>query len=341
MINVTAEVSTKNRYEVLSQALLSLALQSFKPQHLYIFDDSENPPRDANELVQKFPAYGQVFQLFQEYKIAWEWKYAEKRGQHYSHQAAQKIAKTDWVFRFDDDEVLEPDVLKRLVYHVREDVGAVGGLVLPPQPLSLPPEAANIISDLGRPNIQWFTQPPRVVEVDHLYSSFLYRRGLVDYELSLSPAAHREETLLTYGLKRKGYKILVDTSVITWHFRAATGGIRSHHDPNFWEQDERIFQSKLLEWGVNCEPTKPIVLDSGRGDHVIVKSLLPRLKEKYGKILLATCFPDIFEGEPQISIAEAYQRFGNLERFSIYKWCIDHQWTGNLVEAHERMYGLE
>lgn len=341
MINVTAEVSTKNRYEVLSQALLSLALQTFKPVACLIFDDSDQPPRDANELVQKYPAYGQVFQLFQEYKIAWEWKYSEKRGQHHSHQAAQKIAKTDWVFRFDDDLVLEPDVLKRLVYHVREDVGAVAGLVLPPAPLPLPPDATNLISDLNRPNIQWFTQPPRVVEVDHLYSSFLYRRGIVDYELSLSPAAHREETLLTYGLKRKGYKILVDTSAITWHFRSPTGGIRSHHDPSFWIQDEQIFQSKLLEWGVNCEATKPIVLDSGRGDHIIVKSLLPRLKEKYGKLLLATCFPDIFENEPQISIAEAYQRFGNLERFSIYKWCIDHQWRGNLVEAHEKMYGLE
>jgi glycosyltransferase involved in cell wall biosynthesis len=160
-MRITCEISTKNRYEILSQALLSLALQTFKDFDLLIFDDSDQPPRDANELVQKFPSYGQVFQLFQEHKIAWQVVYGQKRGQHYSHQAAQKIAKTDWVFRFDDDEVLEPDVLKRLVYHVREDVGAVAGLVLPPAPLPLPPEAANIISDLGRPNIQWFTQPPQ------------------------------------------------------------------------------------------------------------------------------------------------------------------------------------
>jgi GT2 family glycosyltransferase len=340
-VRVTCEVSTKDRYEVLSQALLSLALQTTKDFSVIIFDDADEPPRSADALVQRYPAYGEVFQLFQEFKIPWQVVYGQKRGQHFNHQAAQKIATTEWIFRFDDDEVLEPDVLGRLLEHAREDVGAVAGLVLPPGPLPISPDAANVITDLNRPNIQWFTQPPRVVEVDHLHSTFLYRRGLVDYELSLSPAAHREETLFTYELKRKGYKLLVDTSVVTWHFRAATGGIRSHHHPEYWENDEKIFQSKLLEWGVNCEAAKPIVLDCGRGDHVIVKSLLPRLKEKHGKLIIASCFPDILNGEEQISIDEARQRWGNLDRFSIYRWCIEHNWTGNLVTAFEKMYELE
>jgi hypothetical protein len=146
--------------------------------------------------------------------------------------------------------------------------------------------------------------------------------------------------LFSHEIKRKGFRLIVNTEAVTWHFRAASGGIRSHRNPEFYEHDERIFQSKLLEWGVHSDPTKIIVIDAGRGDHIVVKSLLPRLKKKYGKILLATCFPDIFDPEPQISIAEAHQRFGNLERFSIYRWCIDNNWQGNLVEAHERFYDL-
>jgi GT2 family glycosyltransferase len=340
VIEVTAYVSTKDRYEILSQALLSIALQSQKPRFLYVFDDSEQPPRDANDLVSRFPAYGEIFQLCQEYGIAWEWKYGHRCGQHHNHQAAQEISKTDWLFRIDDDCVAEPDVLEKLVARVELGVGAVGGLILPPSPLPVPVDAANIISDLNLPNVQWFKQPPQLFHVDHLHCSFLYRKGIAKYELSLSPAAHREETLFTYSIKRKGFKVLVDTSAVTWHFRSGQGGIRSHRNPQFWESDERIFQSKLLEWGVNCEPTKVIVLDCGRGDHILVKSLLPKLKEKYGKILLATCFTDIFDGEPQISIAEAQQRFGNLDRFSIYRWCQEHNWQGNLVEAHKKMYEI-
>ena len=109
--------------------------------------------------------------------------------------------------------------------------------------------------------------------------------------------------------------MLVDTAAVTWHFRDGSGGIRSSPNPQWWEDDERLFLSQLSEWGVIGDQTKYIVLDAGRGDHVLVKSLLPRLKEKYPKIVAATCFRDIFNGEvEQISIAEAHQRLGNLDR---------------------------
>src|SRR5206468_7267886 len=141
-----------------------------------------------------------------------------------------------------------------------------------------------------------------------------------------------------------GYKLLVDTGVITWHFRSAHGGIRSHQDGSFWEQDEKIFQEKLAEWGVNSEPVKHVVLDCGKGDHVVVKKILPDLRKKYGKIVLATCFPDVFEDEKveQISIAEAQQRLGSLDRFNIYRSMIDWGWKqGGIEQAFRRMYGLE
>ncbi len=336
-MRITCEISTKDRYDVLSQALLSLALQTHHDFDLIIFDDTDNP-RDLREL----PTYQSVFQLYDHYGIGWQVVYGRKLGQHYNHQWAQELAKSDWIFRFDDDEVLEPDVLEKLIRNVREDVGAVAGLVLPPAPSPVPPDAENVIVDLNCPNRQWFLHPDsKPFEVEHLHSTFLYRRGIANYELGLSPVCHREETLLSHAIYRAGYKVIVDPTSVTWHFRSEQGGIRSHRNPDFYDQDEKLFQAKLQEWGVNTEPTKTIVLDCGRGDHVIVKSLIPRLKEKYGKLIVATCYTDIFNGEvEQISIAEAKNRLGNIERFSIYKWCIDHNWTGNLVTAHERLYGL-
>jgi hypothetical protein len=181
----------------------------------------------------------------------------------------------------------------------------------------------------------------QIKEVDHLYSSYLYRRAIADYELTLSPAGFREETLHTYTIKRDGAKVLIDPRAITYHFPGLKGGIRSY-PPEFYEQDEKIFQIRLLEWGVRGDPVKICVLDCGKGDHVVFKPLISELKNKYGKLLIASCYPDVFADDDveQITIEEAKMRYGNLDRWNIYRWGIDHQWTASIQNAFRQMYNL-
>lgn len=338
-MKVTVGIPTKDRYDTLVLTLLGVALQTHQEMHVIIVDDTENPVD-----LRTLPQYQSVFTLFNERQITFQVIYGRKKGQHYSHQLIQEVADTDWIWRIDDDEIPEANVLSTLCHDTRlNDIGAVGGLVIIPGAGARPENAANKITDLTLPNLQWFKHGlSTVIEVDHLTSSFLYRRGQEKFNLFLSPAAHREETLFTYGLKRKGFKILVDTSCVTWHLRSGTGGIRAHQNhPEYWEQDEKIFNEKLGEWGVTSEPVKTIVLDSGRGDHVLVKSLLPRLKKKYGRVVAATCYRDIFNGEvEQISVAEACNRFGNLDRFNVYRWAIENNWKGSLLGAYEAMWEL-
>jgi hypothetical protein len=192
------------------------------------------------------------------------------------------------------------------------------------------------------PNLQWFRNgKPELIPVEHLTSSFMYRRGVARYETGLSPAAHREETMFTYEIYRKQFAVLINTSVVTWHLRSSSGGIRSHQDSRFWQEDEKLFNEKLKEWGVTSEPTKLCVLDCGKGDHVIFKKLIPDLIKKYGKVVLATCFPDVFDGDSveQISIADAQMRTP-IDHNNIYKFCIDHQWKESLEGAFRLMYGV-
>lgn len=337
-MRVTIGIPTKNRYDKLVMTLQALAFQMHQEMHIIIIDDSDNPTD-----LRTIPVYQNVFELFNAHGITFELEYGQKRGQHLSHQRIQEKATTDWIWRIDDDEIPEPDVLHALLFNALTwpNVGAVGGLVLHPNPADLPTTCVSSITDPNQ-NVQWFRHPvEHTFEVDHLHSTFLYRRGVVKYNPFLSPAAHREETLFTYDLKRQGLRILVDTSVKTWHFRDGQGGIRSHMNPQFWEDDEKLFISKLAEWGVTGDTTKYIVLDAGRGDHILVKSLLPRLKEKYPKIVAATCYRDIFNGDiEQISIAEARMRLGNLDRFNVYRWCQEHNWTGELAGAYEKMLEL-
>jgi len=353
---VTCGIPFKDRLDILSNTILSVIWQSNMISELILVDDSDKPT-DLREL----PQYQSIFYLLNYYNIEWTVLFGRKMGQHHSHQMVQEKAKYPIIWRIDSDEIAQGGVLQGLLDCLADDVGAVGGLVPQDCPMHpLPQNAANIITDLSRPNIQWFKHPtrkasiidseknkdkafitelaPNNVEVDHLTSSFIYRKGIAKYELSLSPAAFREETLFTYEIKRKGYKLIVNPNVITWHFRSSD----RHQNTSDWESDDRLFNSKLQEWGVSGDKTKYIVLDCGKGDHVIVKSLIPRLKKKYDKIIVASCFPDVFvdDNVEQISIAEAQKRLGNLERFNIYRHCIDLNHKTELVHAFESLYGI-
>lgn len=338
MNKVSCGIPTKGRYDTLSNTLLSVISQTVKPSEIIIVDDNE----DAKDL-REMRAYQGIFQLMNYYKIEWRVIFGRHLGQHHSHQMVQEEAKHPIILRIDDDEIAEKDVLEKLLSHWSMDIGAVGGLVpqnCPPPPL--PPDAANIISDLNKPNIQWFSHTNKEVkEVEHLTSSFIYRKGIVKFELGLSPAAFREETLFTYELKRQGFKLLVDPTAITWHFR----GENRHTNVQDWENDDKFFQEKLREWGILESQSKTVVLDCGIGDELIVATLIPELKKKYGKLVIACCHNPIFEdfqGEDVqlISIADAKQRLGSIDHLNIYRNLIDWNWRDSLEKGFRKLYGL-
>ncbi len=347
---ITVGICTRDRYDILSATLVSVALQTYSDIEIIVADDSEGRIDPREHL-----AYQHVFNLLNFKKIPFHWLYGDRKGQHHLHQAIQEAAKGDFIYRIDDDEVAEPDVLAKLAAWITHpQVGAVGGLVpqgpLQPEPLiskDWPVTANGLLADLGAPNLQWFSHGNRSmpIEVEHLHSSFLYRKGIAKFELGLSPAAHREETIFTGDIFKAGYKILIEPSAVTWHMRASTGGIRSHQmSPKFWDHDEKIFQERLKTWGITpTAETKYIVADMGMGDHVVFKSLIPELQAKYPKLIIAATFPDILEdkGLELISIAEAKRRLGDLGRHNIYVFMTDHAWTGSLRDAMKKFYGIE
>lgn len=337
---VTVGIPTRNRYDQLSQTLLAVAFQTVKPSEVIIVDDSDNPAD-----LRQSPLFQSAFNLFNYHKIDWKVLFGRKMGQHHSHQIVQETAKHSLIWRLDDDEIPEPNVLSVLLSCMEiENVGAVGGLV--PQDCPAPPlpeNAANLISDLNRPNIQWFAHENKleIKEVEHLTSSFLYRKGIVSYDLSLSKAAFREETIFTYEMKRKGFKLLVYPMAVTWHFRAPN----RHSNIADWENDDRYFASKLAEWGVNQTPNKMIICDCGIGDEIVMASLIPELKKKYGKLTIACCHRPVFEefeGEDVtlISIADAKQKIGSIDHLNIYKNMIDWNWNTELEGAFRKLYGI-
>ena len=294
--------------------------QTKLPDKLVIFDDNDEPQDMRKEMVYQY-----FFQILDAKGIAWEWVCALKKGQHFSHQAANTMG-YEWVWRVDDDAVPEPNVLENLWQWADDTVGAVGGSVLTPPYM---PDTNNVTGEIDNindePNIQW-GKINAVKYVEHLHCTFLYRAGIADYNLGLSRVAHREETLFTYTLFKKGYKILVVPNAVTWHMKNPEGGIRSETNTQLYQHDEQIFRNIL-----GYRDRTIVVLNSGIGDHIVFNHVLPSIKNP----VVFSCYPEVTPGRP---LKEAIELFGDLEPWSIYKKMSQWKWEDSLENAFRKMY---
>lgn len=343
---ITATISTKNRYETtLPLAIMGIINQTLPPNEFILFDDNDKPID-----LRQVEVYQYLFSLLETKNIKWKVLFGKKEGQVKNHQLALEVAQCDWIWRLDDDNVPESNVLQVLVSNVNDKLGAVAGLVITPPATPLPPNINNKIQEIySQDNIQWHTWRGKK-EVDHLYSSFLYRKkaGEHGYCIELSKVGHREETIFTYEMKRKGWNLVVDSAATTWHLRAK-GGIRSESDGRLWEHDEAIFRRKMEEWKIQTKGVKLIYLNNGLGDHIMFLNILPKIVEKYKdqKLIISCCYPDVFKDYDiqLLSIADGNKLASamnlDVSSFDVYKFCTEHKWKGHLIEAFAQIYGVE
>jgi cellulose synthase/poly-beta-1,6-N-acetylglucosamine synthase-like glycosyltransferase len=321
MSKVLCSVATRGRYFTTLPLVLNAVINQTRPvDKLVIFDDNDEPQDMRKELVYQY-----FFEMLKHKGIEWEWLFADKKGQHHIHQRANLMG-YDLVWRCDDDAVPEPNVLENLIKHFDIDVGAVGGSVLTPPYM---PDTSNVTGKIdnidSEPNIQWGVIK-KVKNVEHLHCTFLYRAGVCDYNLGLSRVAHREETLFTWGLHRKNYKIKVVPNAVTWHMKNPQGGIRSETKEEMYHHDERIFRNILQYRGKTI-----VVLNCGLGDHLVFSHVLPAIPNAE----VFTCYPEVVPGR---SIAEAQQLFGDLDHWNVYKKMDQWKWKDSLENAYRKLY---
>ena len=343
--DVTVYISTKDRYQsTLPLAISSIISQTVLPKKFILFEDGEKFD------IRTDGTYLHLLHLLDEKKIEWEVIFGKGLGQVHNHDTAVNICRTKHLWRLDDDNCAEPNVLEGLLNCIEKDskIGAVGGLVIDPTQIKYNDDP-NIKNDLNhiydQPNVQWFkSRTSEVISVDHLYSSFLYRKDASKhgYCIKLSPVSHREESIFTIEMKRNGWQILVNKGVTTWHLRNSSGGIRSYTDKALWDHDEDIFKKKMEEWKTNVvDNSKYVVLDCGLGDTWNFLNILPEIKKKYGdKLVIACCYPQVFEGQGVrlASIQEAKDKLNSIEQYNIYRWAGERRWNKSLLEAFIGMY---
>jgi len=345
-IRVTAYVPTKNRYDsTLSLTIVSIINQTRKPNKFILVDDSDNK-RDLRD----DPTYSYIFSLLDVSGIEWSVVFASGKGVTHNHQMVLDISDTDWLWRIDDDCIVEPNVLDTLISNIDEKTGSIGGCIINPKNNKKCSIASNKIVDVSLClNEQWFIPDDKSVkQVDHLYSSFLYRKSasIHGYNLHLSPIGHTEETWFTYQMKRNGWDIKFDPKCMTHHLQNSTGGIRSYKDNQFVKNDSYMFNQKLIEWGVSLNKYKIIVLNNGLGDHCAFKSIFHKIFEKYNDhiFIISCCYPDLFSDIDKtklklISIEEYNSHFGSDEYYNIYRYLTEYKDEKlTLIQAYERMY---
>lgn len=327
--DILCSVSTRGRYDTtLPLCLYAIMNQTKLPDHLIIFDDNENA-----EDLRKKEIYKNLFIMMDAKGLSWEVIFGKKLGQHHNHQMANKWG-YEWVWRVDDDCIPDTNVLENLWKATGLKIGCVAGSVITPQWRLLDADkkrASGKIEDIYKSqNKQWWKIDEQE-EVDHVHCTFLYRAGVIEYNLLLSKVAHREETLFSYEFIKHGYRNIIVPDAITYHLKSPDGGIRDGLI-QLYEHDEEIFR-KNINVGVI------ITLDNGIGDHLVFESLMPEIIEKYGDVTIACCYPEVFDSWDIncISIEDA-KRLMNIETQNIYKNMIDWQWEGTLENAFRKLY---
>jgi GT2 family glycosyltransferase len=134
-----------------------------------------------------------------------------------------------------------------------DKIAAVGCSILEPDKLTnkiMPIDyPAQTLANLWY-NRQWmWDKELKQTEVEHLYSSFIYRTSAMDavggFAGGLSKVAFREETLTTYPMVLKGWKLHYNPAAIMWHMKSDRGGCRDFHIEELYKRDEAIFNERI------------------------------------------------------------------------------------------------
>jgi SAM-dependent methyltransferase len=317
-------IPTAYRYDSLMFALQSVMMQTVKPDKVHIYDDGDHDD------LRKHAVGRYMLPLLTQKGIEWEVIFTDKEGQHRAHELSN-IAGYDFVWRMDDDCVAEPDVLERLLAHMADDVGAVGGAVY--QPDRIVTGGTSKIQDFfDGGNIQWAPNQG-MREVDFLYCSFLYRAGIVHYKTDMSRVAYHEETIFTHRMKRAGYKLIADTSIVTYHLKNPDGGTRQADNKWAYAYDHKEFMRLMAEEF----RVRLIHLGTGMGDVLAFKNILPDLRNHYDLLVIGTVFPQVFEDEEKVHLIP-YEKALGFSDENVYNWMADRKWTGHIIDAYREMY---
>lgn len=265
---ITVLVSTYKRYDsTLPICLLSLANQSRKPDRIVLVDDNvEKRFYESTELKN-------IISYLKLKDIQFDYYHGQSKGATFALQIGLDKINNGWILKIDDDNCIEYNVLELFEKNIKDNVGAIGGIILDKNirqniEKNLFPKCINgyynkIENIFSEFNIQLINnQSDEIKKVEHLYSNYFFRRELVDnYPTELAPSCHREDTIVTHTIFKKGYDLLMIPQAKIYH-------LNSHEKSGDgkWENkiidNEFIFIDYLKKW--NIIPNKLKIIEKNK-----------------------------------------------------------------------------
>lgn len=262
-MRIAIQIITKDRPSELTMLLQSLLWQTYLKFDVFIYDDASgtNP---------------QNFHFFQSACQALRCKGVnvdvvmnpKSRGISAARQAivdyCLKNTNDAYFCRLDDDTILEPDCLQRMVDGIQKYGYDLMSGVTPPlagQPwerdtefvspiinrIVLDEEGGFIVNtdDCGHR----YTNN-KVLPCHHFRSYCVYKREVhekVNYEKILTPCGFREEEFFSIRMLLAGFRLGVDTGAIAWHLCAPSGGDRRQEYSKMANENQRLLNIFVRE----------------------------------------------------------------------------------------------
>ena len=257
MQSVDILVTTKNRATELVLMMQSLRTQTFKNWNLFILDNASGTPMTnfyfINAMINRLKFEDHMVRIMRN---------NHDFGVCYARNLLQgEQVKYGWgkySMRLDDDVVIEPDYIQKLLDTIDKGYDIASGLI---PALSFPEMKREIrflngginkvrINEVGDltefgDDCGYSYIEQEIMPAGHARACILYKSEInkkVQYPDTLSKYGFREESFWSLKAKMLGYKIGVHTGAIAFHLQTPSGGGRENPNlPVLIQQDDATF----------------------------------------------------------------------------------------------------
>lgn len=235
-------ICTKDRPSELALLLQSLRTQTHQDFDIYIYDDRSGMLIQQHHflitLINRIKLEGHNVVIWRN-----QIPYGVTRLRRMMVEKIMKIGKGEAILRLDDDNLLNPDYIERLIKVLDAGYDIASGIV-PPTGMAMIKRDANRIKDFisdvkmdAEGNIIYFGDDcgfefynNKIIPSPNFRSMALIKKEVhkeVEYEDNLGFCSFREEQFFSFRALVKGFKIGVDTGAIAYHMQTPSGGERT------------------------------------------------------------------------------------------------------------------
>jgi len=260
-MRIAINIANRDRPTELALLLQSLRTQTNQEWDIFLFNDNSGTPLTTYHFLNCLFA-----RLKQEDHRVFienaEFNHGVSRArEELVKKSLSSIEDYDYILRIDDDVILEPDFIERLLRVIGEGYDIASGVTPPLVPIfkrnsDMVKIANEVVMDGEKTLFDGddcgilYTES-KIVPAHHFRSSALMKKEVHKqvkyYPTRLTKHGFREETLFSFRAQMKGFKIGVDLGAIAWHLNTPSGGERFAESQQMIEFNKKVLDEFIQE----------------------------------------------------------------------------------------------